>query len=591
MFLFFITIAQEPDSIVIYKKLKKVADKSKFATLIYNSVFVEPKPQEYPSKPVSKEEKVVNPYIKYENRIIRKVEVKVLDPFGHSVKDTLESRNNFIQRAGNGLHIASRRWIIINKLIFKEGDTLNPLSISESERLLRQAVYVNDARIYISEVEYSHMVDVYVIVHDKWTVSTPVVLTDITSYARFRNENLFGTGNQFEQYIGFTRPDVMNFSGYYNLSNIDNTYISSRLYYETNIDGTAAGLAFDRPFYSPIAEWAGGVSAYKTWKYFPYTDSKTGAVKHLKLNNSIYDMWLGKSFKLKVKNSIFKQSANFVIGERYYINVFDKRPSFLIDTLRNNLNTSTIIGNIGLSVQQFYKEKFIYRFGANEDVPQGLIVQFLYGATENELGQSRYYLGAELARAKHFRFGYLSAVVSYGMFMAKSSKHDITGNFKLDYFSDLFRIGEWYFRGFVNGNLVVGFNKSSGNSITITYEDLFGFTSGNLSGNSKIVLNSETVAYAPYNLIGFRFAPTFLAGCGMIGSEQKKLSDSNLYQGYALALMVRNENLLTSTFQISFGYYPFLPNGKNNVVTYNPVTSFTLRVRAFAVARPEFLSY
>jgi hypothetical protein len=49
--------------------------------------------------------------------------------------------------------------------------------------------------------------------------------------------------------------------------------------------------------------------------------------------------------------------------------------------------------------------------------------------------------------------------------------------------------------------------------------------------------------------------------------------------------------LVSSTFQISFGMYPFLPNGDNNVFLFNPVTSFTLRVRGFSIGRPEFISY
>lgn len=591
VFIVAVSFSQEHNSDSIYKKIKNVADKSKFATLIYNAVFVEPKPEEYPSKPVSKEEKIVNPYLKYENRIIRKIVVKVYDPFGHSIKDTIEPKNNFFQRAGNSLHVSSRQWIIINKLLFKENEPLIPLSLSESERLLRQTIYVNDARIFISDVENSDNVDVYVIVQDKWTVNMPVVISDITSYLRFRNENLFGTGNQFEQYVGLTRPDMMDYSGYYNLSNIDNTYISSRIYYETNKDVTSVGLAFDRPFFSPLTKWAGGASYKKTWRYYAYTDSVNGVIKQLRLDNSVYDIWVGRSIKINSKKRFFNQSTNVIYGVRYYTNKFDKRPSFTIDAQKTNSNASAFIGNVGFAVQQFYKDKFIYRFGANEDVPHGLIVQFLYGVTENEFSASKYYLGAEIARAKHFKFGYLSATVSCGMFFSKSIQNDITSSFKVNYFSDLFRMGKWYLREFANVNFVSGINKATSGKIVFSSDELYGFNSGSLDGNSKMVLNLETVAYAPYNLIGFRLAPTALIGMGMIGDKQNKLMKSNLYQAYALGLMVRNENLLSSTFQVTYGLYPFLPSGENYVFKYNPVTSFTLRVKLFVVTRPEFISY
>ena len=106
-----------------------------------------------------------------------------------------------------------------------------------------------------------------------------------------------------------------------------------------------------------------------------------------------------------------------------------------------------------------------------------------------------------------------------------------------------------------------------------------------------MVLSSETVAYLPYNLIGFHFAPILMVGVALIGDPKNPLLKSRLYQSYSLGIMVRNENLLSSTFQISFGLYPFTPDGRNVVYVYNPVTSFTLRVRLFEFSRPEFVSY
>ena len=120
---------------------------------------------------------------------------------------------------------------------------------------------------------------------------------------------------------------------------------------------------------------------------------------------------------------------------------------------------------------------------------------------------------------------------------------------------------------------------------------MYGFNSNALTGNTKMVLNSEIVAYAPYNLIGIRFASVLTAGFGIIGTQQNKIEKSPLYQAYSFGIMIRNEHLVSSTFQISIGAYPFLPDGTNNVLLFNPLTSFTLRVRSFSMGRPEFISY
>ncbi|MGZ3862253.1 MAG: hypothetical protein ACXVPN_12065 [Bacteroidia bacterium] len=584
--------AQEHDSLRIYKKIKTFAYKHKLTRAAYEAVFVDPEPKEYPATPATPNQgKVVNPYLKYNGRVIRKIKITVLDPFGYSVADTVPHAINTSQKWGNHLHITTRRWVINNKLLFKTNDTLNPLSISESERLLRQSVYINDARISLAGVPNSDSVDVNVVVQDKWPVTIPAEATDVSSNARFRNQDLFGLGQQFEQFVKYTRPDKMDYSGSYTIANLDRTYISSQLFYQTNRDVTSTGIIFDRPFYSPLAQWAGTASLSKSWTTFQYTNPTDGGNEHVPVSNLYYDMWLGKNIKLSDKKTFFDQSTNIIIGERVYGNTFQKRPSFAVDTQRLNLNSLSYVGNVGFSVQQYYKDKFIYRFGANEDVPEGLIIQFLYGAVKKEFADIKYYNGFEFARAQHFNFGYLSFTGSYGIFFNSKISNDITTNLRLYYFSNLRRLGRWYVRIFSNSNLVYGLNKIPTEKITLTADELYGFNSGTLTGNTKLVVDMETVAYAPYNLIGFKFAPVLLAGFGVIDNEHNDLLQSNLYQGYSLGLMVRNENLLSSTFQISFGFYPFLPNGVNNVFKYNPVTSFTLRVRAFSVSKPSFVDF
>lgn len=582
------------DSLLLYKKIKHWAYKHKLTTFAYDAVFVDPEPKEYPKQVASKEEKNVNPYLKYEGKIIKDIKVTVYDPFGHNVNDTLTHSINASQRFGNRMHITTRKFVVINKLLFKKNDTINPLSLSETERVLRQAVFVNDARVYISESTNKDSVIVNVVVHDKWPITIPTLVTDIFVDVKFRNYNLFGVGQQFEQNGRWTRPGEFAFNGYYGIANIDNTYISSVLSYVTNKELTSVGLSFDRPFFSPLTPWAGGVSVGHTWRTWQYTDSIVNETKKIPLNSLSFDLWAGKSFKLtklSKDKSFFNQSTNIIAGTRYYSTVFVNRPSTDVDTNKTNYNTYAALGNIGFSVQKYYKDQFIYRFGANEDVPEGLILQLIYGGLKYEFKKVRYYLGTEIARAKHFNFGYLSATFSYGIFFNEKVPNDITTNYKLYYFSNLLKNGRWLFREFVNFNVVHGENKLAGETINFSGDELYGFENGTLSGNTKMSLNSETVAYLPYQLIGFRFAPVVTAAVGMIGSPSHRFTKSNLYQAYTIGVLVRNENLLSSTFQFSVGAYPFFPDNGKFSVKYNPIASFTLRVRAFAISKPEFVSY
>jgi hypothetical protein len=582
---------QDKDSLRLYKKLKKLAERNKYSSMAYDAIFVNPSPKEYPINPASKQEKNVNPYLNYSGRIIRRIYVIVYDPFGYSVTDTVQREINKVQKLGNDIHMKTRHFIVMNKLLFREQQPVEALKLSESERILRESAFANDARILITEIRHKDSVDVTVIVHDKWPIVIPLIVTDISASAKFRNRNLFGLGQEFQQYAGYYRPtNTFDYSGYYNIANIDNTFISATAAYETTVDGTRASLVFDRPFYSPLARWAGGAQVSRGWMKYGYYDVVEEVGKTIPLENLYYDAWLGKNIKLSRDTSLFNQSTNLVTGVRYFQNRYQSRPSLSVDPGLQDYWAA--VGNVGFSIQQFYKDKYIYRFGANEDVPEGLIVQFIYGAMKREMTKLRYYLGTEFGRAKHFKLGYLSSTIGYGVFFNRQVPNDITVNYKFSYFSDLLRNGRWFFRQFFNYSLVHGQNKFGNESVTVNSDELYGFSPGNLLyGKTKMLLNSETVAYMPYNIAGFHMAPVFLAGLAMLGDPQHPLIKSRLYQGYSLGLMFRNENLLTSTFQFSFGFYPFFPDGKNNVLKYNPIGSFTLKVRGFYAPKPDFVAY
>jgi hypothetical protein len=579
------SIKPPKDSLKLYKQIKRIAYKHKLTTTLFKSVFVDPEPIEYPKQPASKEKKMVNPYLKYRGQIIRSVTIDVYGPFGRALTDTAPPKLNIIQKAGNQLHVRTHPWIIANRLLFRKNDTLKALNISESERLLREAPYINDARILVIGSPRNDSVDIRVLVQDKWPLSASAGIDDMHADLNFRNSNFLGSGQQFYQHSGIRRPDIYDISGYYQVLNIDRTYISGTAGYAINKDSRSVSLAFDRPFYSPLANWAGGASATYAWKHQMVANQVVGLQTFAPLDLANFDFWFGKSFKPWTSKQLFNQSTNLVTSLRWFGYRFTDRPNFA------NLNLDAVIGNIGISVQQFYKEKFVYRFGANEDVPQGFLLQYLYGCMQREEGKLRYYSGFEIARAAHNRLGYFSGSFSTGVFFNDAAPNDVTTTGKIYYFTDLFRIGRWYFREFVNITGAHGENRAGGELTTITKGELFGFKNGNLYGTTKAVVTGETVAYMPYNLIGFRFAPVFMAGVGMVGNVYEPFNKGRVYQAYSLGILVRNENLLNKTFQISVGFYPFFPDGRINYVEYNPVTSFTLKVRGFSIGKPDFISY
>ena len=517
----------------------------------------------------------------------------MLDPFGYSANDTTRTIVNPLQKTANKTHVTTSRWVVRNRLLFKKNESVELLKISESERLLRQARYINDARIFLTNSDdKTDSVDILVIVHDKWTIDPSISAGSSGGTIRLRDKNLLGMGHTFEQKIGYNFSAGYSLSGNYNFSNINNTYVSSDLFYYNSKLTTELGVSFDRSFYSPLTKYAGGMLIIKTWGTFNFYDSIKSVNTAYNLDFTNSDVWVAKSYRPGSSKSVNSKNRAIIGALRFADKRFQARPNYSVDTAKSNFNSSLYLGSLGYSLRKYYKDQYIYRFGANEDVPEGLMIQLVYGYLSKSTDIRRKYSGIEVSHGKHYKkIGYLSGNVSYGTFYKLGEKNNSTFNTGFYYFSDLSLERKWYVRQFVSGKFTTGFNKPLAERITLKSKEMYGFNAGTLTGTSKLILNFETVTYAPYNIIGFKFAPVAFISLGILQTETTKLFESKLYQAYSVGLLLRNESLLNSSFEITFGAFPNQPGFDKAVYKLNPVTSFTLKVRSFEISKPSPVGY
>lgn len=584
--------AQE-DSTALYQSIHDYSKKHKFTRWIYEGIFVEPQSGEKPPAPKTPPRRT-NPAERYRGKIVRSIQVTVTDPFGYSVDDTTRAPVAWIQKAGNSMHTHSRGYVIRDLLLIRRFDKLDPLKVTESERLLRASPIVNDARITVHRATGSKdSVDVYVVVHDKWNydVSAEGDLSSVST--TLRDRNFLGLGQELEQRVaygpGFERPEL---SGQHRVYNIENTYITSLLRYSTSASSDQVGLRFDRAFYSPLTRMAGAIALTKVWIHIPQLDSTGEEIGTMHLNPVYFDTWIGRSFPIANDGTDPGRSSNIVGGLRYFQTRYASRPSFDLDTLRINSDQSTWLASAGFSVRQYYKERYLYRFGAIEDVPEGMLLTATTGVRKTEGGGPLVYGGVEVSRGRYFSdFGYASLFAGYGTFWEAGETVDATMSAGFLYFSDLVTIGKWHLREFVRGNLMLGFDKPVYNRINLNGDQLYGFSSDLVSGAHKEVFRFETVAYAPYNILGFRFAPVLLYGFGTIGEEGDPLFSGRIYNALTLGILVRNENLLVNTFEVSLSFYPFIPEDNGGVLEVGSFNSFSLKPPDFTFTQPDVVGY
>lgn len=580
----------------LYHKLEEKADRHKVTGWIFDAIFEDPdkvkREEDTAIKVVSRrEKKVANAYLPYAGKPIRSITIEVVDPFGYSVHDTFKHPTQRIQRIGNRYHVTTRKKVIRNQLLFKQGDVVDPVKLSESERLLRQAPFINDARIYVRKGKNAKdSLDILVRVHDKWSLE-PESNFDVNKPDFFITENNFaGVGHQFREGVGY---DVVNKmvsnSGKYGIYNIRNTYISSAFSYYYDELLTNFTLNLDRPFYSPLAKYAGGITLSKSYSHFLYTDSILQTETRFPLDFAIADVWAGRNFRVGNRRKLKDRVNNILTGARYYNLQYQEKPQQDYDPDHTLRDESLYLANVGYSSMKFYKDRYISRFGANEDIPLGFAIQLISGYRQRELEADRYYAGVSLSSSRLFSKIYLQTTVAYGTFYNRYSTQQGVASVELFGFSNLAQFGRWYFRQFARVKYMQGIDRNTSESITLNPPEMVGFNSETLLAKSKAFVNLQTIIYTPYNIIGFRFAPVIMMGFGQVGNGFSDVFSGRVYQAYSFGLLIRNENLLFNTFEITLGIYPNMPGG--GTVAGNVSSGRRTPFSNMYIGKPDMIPY
>jgi len=582
------TIAGQ-DSSEIYNHIKKIASKNKITYWLYQAIFNDQnKNREKLYDKKDKKNKEI--YIKYKGKIIREIEIITLDPFGPSVNDTSIHVADFFRKTGNKLHIKSLPLTVKNQLLFKKGDELDPLSVRESERILRKSSYVRDAKIHLKPIlKNPDSIDVVVILQDLWSISGGMAVNSSQSNVQLIEKNFAGLAHRAENTITYyfnTKPKF-ELNGNYTIPYLKNTFISATVYYSTAVENNMIGISIDRPFFSPLTKWAGGVDILRT--NISYIDSSK-LILPVSYNNQ--ELWLGRSFQFLPGKTDLERSARFIAAAKIARIHYIKRPSWNIDTLMKYQHSTLYLANLGYSIRRYYKSRNIYRFGETEDVPEGRFLSFIGGIEKKEFG-TRFYSGIKIGIGNHLEnFGYLSGGIEYGSFFYNKKTEDGVINADLFYFSDRWNFKSWSLREFIYYRHTIGIERKPYEYIVMGEKNyLYGLQSDFLKGNNRYLLNFESIIYTPLNFIGFRFAAIFFAGYGLITNPDHNLGKNKIYQAYGLGLLVRNENLVVTTFELSFGFYPNIPGDRHNVLKFNPLNSYDYKIKDFSVSEPDIIQY
>lgn len=508
-----------------------------------------------------------NTFEEHNYKIVRRIIFRRLNSFGYSISDTIRQPHNFLEKAGNSIHIKTHRGRIRNKLLFKTGEALEPQALSESERLLRQTEYLLDARVVVEEkTNTQDSVDIIVTTKDVFSLGGSVAFNTNNGAGRvsLNDINFLGLGHQFRNTYQFGLDSIRRswtYTGSYTIENIYNTYVAAQVVYLNEIHYQEKGLSVYRDFYTTNTKYAGAM--HIKWYNLPIqVRNYDGNNRRLNIDFSRQDVWFGKSFRLKSYDLGYESRARIITAGRLIATNYTNSPN------ADYQNNVLYLGGIGYSFRKYYRDQYLFGFGRTEDVPAGSLIALSAGYEVGDL-YNRPYVGAKMAFGKYStNFGYLYFDAQFDSFIRGKKWEQGEFSSEMLYFTKMLTVGNWQWRHFIWNRTSIGINRKYGeNILSISrQEGVRGFrTPGR--GTRKFVLNYESSLFTPFSFLGFRLALVNFADVAWLsdgnGSNPFRAKP---FQGYGLGIRFRNEYMAFNTIQILLGYYP---QGNSPFKTYN----------------------
>ncbi|MFA9191067.1 hypothetical protein AAGV28_06750 [Flavobacterium sp. FZUC8N2.13] len=533
-------------------------------------------------------------HLDVEGKIIRRIHITTLDPFGYSEIDSTQVPVRWTEKTGNWAHLKSKNIAIKNVLLFSKNKAYNLFEIRESERLLRSQNFIN--RVNITEklvAPQSDSVDVYVRVLDSWSSIPKFSVSGSKTGIGLKERNFFGIGHQLDYYYSHRKNDRKNANNIsYLVPNIKNSFVRTELKYNVDFDGYySKGIAIERPFYSPLVKWAGGININQFFLKDSIQDV-TGGISSQDFKFDIQDLWLGRAFPIIKSDAITQRTTNLILSTGFLNKNYKIGPLAASDPIRFYSSEKMILTGVGINTRQFIEDRYIFRNGQIEDIPIGRIYG-ITGGYQYKNSQWRSYLGAQISFGNYHKWGFLSTDFEIGSFFKQSKTEQSTIRFQANYFTNLLEIGKWKVRQFIKPQLIIGINRQNSLADLVTINEDYGIRGFNspVYGTQKMLLTFQTQSYAPKEIWGFRFNPYFNYSIAFIGNKNNLMHTNTIYSKIGIGLLISNDYLVFSSFQLSLSYYPKIPFSGDNIFKTNAFETTDFGFQNFELAKPKIVPF
>lgn len=590
------TIKEKRDK--MYKNIETFSKKKKFTKFLYKLIFRpvrEKEPATARKNTRRRTPEMKSAYAAHEGKIIRRINIETMDPFGYSITDTAAKPHNWVERFGNSIHLKTKNLAVKNFLLFKRNEPLDSLLVKESERLLRTQRYIRRVVITPQAIKGSKdSVDVNIRVLDSWSLIPNGSFSSTGTSMELTERNFFGFGHEFSN--EFDKRFETGETAYlarYRVPNIMNTYINAELNYQILMtESSLKSVGLQRDFFSPLTKWAGGVYFEERLVRDSLPDTENiYAMQNMKSNAQ--DYWAGRAFKIYKGRTEADRTTNLVTTARFLNIDYKEMPSVVYDPVGFFSDEKFYLGSVGITSRNFVQDKFLFNYDLVEDIPIGKVYSFTAGVQDkNNLKKA--YVGGRYAFGNYYKWGYFSFNAELGSFLHGGNLEQTVLRLESLYFTNIAEWGRWRFRHFIKPEITIGDNRLPfiKDRVSLSGEyGISGLDSPFLLGTQKLLLTLQTQSYSPWDLVGFRISPFANVTLGMIGDNENLLYKSNIYSKIGLGVLLTNDYLVFNGFQISIAYYPTIPGVGENLFKNNTFRNSDITLPDFQVGKPATVQY
>lgn len=534
-----------------YDSLKAKSERHKVTGLLYDLM-------------IREEQRVVDdtsnfvdskaPFYAYQGKRIRSINFKKVAVLDGSVLDTTLVKSTGVGRAANALHVNTRTGVLRGLLMFDVGEQVSANAMADSERLIRQLRYIQDALIIVhTSEEDPNEVDVFVITQDRFSI---IVGGSPSSLSKFKfklgERNFLGSGRKLQAtyiYNG-NRDPASGIDLEFNDPSLFGLYINTTVRWLNNYDRQGWEFLSQRDLYAPGVKWIGGLELSSLNVNRFRTDSVDVVEEIYPYEAHIQDAWIGRSFQVGGEES----RSNVTITQRYYNQSFEERPFVSSDSNYIYQNGSGYLAGISFTKQVYQKSSKILSFGITEDVPSGILVELNPGVSFGEFNTLPY-LGYRISAGKYIpKFGYLAGTHRLGGLIDEGTYRDGLYDFRIGYFSPLKRFPKREFRQFVNFRFLKALNRASEPYIDLSKNDR-NVDLDDVEGDRLLSVDLESVIFHPRKWYGFQLASYVFTNFGWLADDSQLIRKSNFFGAVGVGFRIRNESFAIQTLQISLGYF------------------------------------